>query len=91
MVEEYEVVVLILGLVALTVVLLNRQRLKNLPGREIFLASFLLFLVSWVFTNLEAFLWGNIFNLMEHISQAFGGILVAAWSWRVFGNKEKRQ
>ena len=91
MVEEYEIVVLILGLVALTVVFINRQRFKNLPHREIFLASFLLFLISWLFTNLEAFLWGNIFNLMEHISQSLGGILVAAWSWRVFGKKERRR
>lgn len=90
MVEKYEIVVLILGLVALVVGFINREKLSYLPYKEIFAGAFLLFLTSWLFTNLETFLWGYILNLLEHLSQVLGGLLVATWCWKVFVKGENQ-
>ena len=90
MVEKYEIVVLILGLLALIVGFLNRKQLTNLPYGEIFIRAFLLFLASWLLTNLEAFLYSDILNLLEHLSQALGGLLVATWCWKVFVKGESQ-
>ncbi|MCF7891141.1 hypothetical protein K9M78_07990 [Candidatus Bipolaricaulota bacterium] len=89
MVEGYEIVALILGLIALTVILLNWRRLKFLPAQKLLIAGFSIFLSSWIFTNAEALLWRDALNLLEHISQAFGGILVAIWCWEVFRMTEE--
>lgn len=91
MIQGYEIIVLILGLIVLVVILLNRERLQHLPAQNILIAGFLMFLASWFLTNFEAFLWRDALNLLEHVSQAFGGILVAVWCWKVFVKAEERR
>ena len=90
MFQEYEIVALILGLVALLVVLFNYKRLDSMPAKNILITGLGMFLISWFFTNLEAFIWSRIFNITEHISHSLGGVLLAVWCWRVFIRTEKR-
>lgn len=91
MVQGYEIVALLLGLTAMVVILLNQNRLGHLHAHKLLIGAFSLFLASWFFTNLEAFLWRETFNLLEHVSQALAGILTAAWCWVVFRRgKEER-
>lgn len=91
MFEGYEVIALILGLIVLIVILLNWKRLQVLPAQKLLISGFLMFLSSWFFTNLEAILWREALNLLEHISQAFGSLLILVWCWEVFGKtREKR-
>ena len=85
MVQGYEIIALILGLIALSVILLNWKRLRALPAQKLLIAAFFLFLSSWIFTNLEALLWREFLNLIEHVTHTSGGILVAIWCWKVFG------
>lgn len=89
MVQGYEIIALILGLIALVVFLLNWKRLQTLPAKILLISGFFLFLSSWVFTNAEAFFWKDTLNLLEHVSQASGGILVATWCWEVFKKTEE--
>ncbi|MFB6291185.1 MAG: hypothetical protein ABEJ25_05615 [Candidatus Bipolaricaulia bacterium] len=91
MFEGYEIIALILGLIALIVFLLNWEKLKDLPAKILLISGFSLFLSSWIFTNAEALLWKDALNLLEHISQAFGGILVASWCWEVSRRTEEER
>jgi len=91
MVQKYEIVAFILGLIALTVILVNRKQLRNLSAQKFLIAGFSMFLASWVLTNLESFFWADTLNVLEHVSQATGGVLVAVWCWRVFGKAEKQR
>lgn len=91
MVEGYEIIVLILGFTALVVILLNWEKLQQLPSQKILIAAFLMFLASWILTNVEALLWRDALNILEHISQATGGIMIAFWSWEVFWKAEDKR
>ncbi len=91
MIEEYELVVFLLALIVLFFTLINRERLRQLPASELMVLAFHLFLASWLLTNLENFFWPDALNLLEHLTQASGAILIAIWSWRVFGGLEGRE
>ena len=91
MVQEYEIVALMLGLITLIVIILNRQRLRQIPAEKILIGAFSLFLASWIFTNLEGIFWRDAFNLLEHVSQTFAGLLITVWCWEVFGKSEERR
>ncbi len=90
MIEKSELILLLLSMGVLLFIIGNTTRFKKIPASNILIAGFLLFFVGWVFTVLEGFFWGTALNLMEHICYIGGSILVAVWSWKMFGRKEKR-
>ena len=63
-VEELEVVLLLLGVFVLIFIMMNKRLTDELPYSSILIFAFLMFLVSWTFTNLENFFAENIFNLL---------------------------
>ena len=87
MVQENEVVMLLLGVGVLVFILANRKRLADLPSVEILLVGYYLLLAGWLLTVLEGFFWGEVLNIVEHGLYAASAILVAAWCWRMFGQK----
>ncbi|MCF7890408.1 hypothetical protein K9M78_04235 [Candidatus Bipolaricaulota bacterium] len=89
MFQGYEIVTLLLGLIATAVILLNRKMLQTLPAVKFLIAGFSMFLASWFLTNIETLLLRDIFNLLEHLSQASGGILLTIWCWEVFRKAEE--
>ncbi|MFP4050719.1 MAG: hypothetical protein ACLFVB_03135 [Thermoplasmata archaeon] len=61
---------------------------KDLPHPNLLITAFIMFLLSWIFTNVEGFFFGDIFNLLEHLSQLIGAVLIAVWCWKIFIDKE---
>ncbi len=88
MIEEYELVALLLGAGVLLFIYANRNQLQQLPSSNLFITAFLMFVASWVLTNLEDFFWTDPLNLLEHVSLASGGLVFAVWCWQVFGRGE---
>lgn len=91
MIQEYEVVMLLLGVVGLIFVLRNRLDLKRLPESSILLSGFYVILAGWVLTILENFFWAEFLNILEHIFYASSSVLIAIWCWKIFGKVEGRQ
>lgn len=85
--HENEVITLLMGLGGLVFIQLNRLQLKYLPASKILLAGYYVLLLGWVLTVIEGFFWKEVLNLLEHITYAGSAILLAAWSWRVFGKE----
>ena len=88
MVEELEVVLLLLGIFVLVFIMMNKRLLDELPHSTLLISAFLMFLLSWIFTNVEGFFWENIFNLLEHSFQFLGILLIMVWCWKIFVGKE---
>jgi hypothetical protein len=88
MIQENEVIMLLLGLGGLIFILANRLRLKRLPASNILIAGYYVLLAGWVLTVLEGLFWGEVLNFLEHLCYAGSAVLLAAWSWIVFGKEE---
>lgn len=82
---ENEIVMLLIGVGVLIFILGSRQRLKGLPASNILIAAFFMLLGSWILTVLEGFFWEELLNYIDHACYAVGSVLVAVWSWKVFG------
>jgi hypothetical protein len=87
MIQENEAITLLLGLGGLIFILANRLQLKHLPASKIFIAGYYVLLAGWALTILEGFFWGEILNLIEHICYTSSAVLMAVWSWMVFGKE----
>lgn len=65
MFEENEVLTFILGLISVAVALPFSRR-ANDPGIRLFCVAILLLTFSYLFTNLEAVIFPDTFNILEH-------------------------
>lgn len=90
MVEENEIVLLIFAIGVFIFIRMNYDKLSKLPHSILIYTSFIFFLTSWVFTNLESFIFPDILNVFEHLTQAAGGICLLLWSWKVFIKGDKK-
>lgn len=87
MFEQIELVLLWLGIFVLVFILVNREFMKQLPSWNLLIAAYLMFFVSWIFTNLEEIFLPSLLNLFQHLILLIGGVLIAIWCWMVFGKE----
>lgn len=78
---ESEIITLILGLAGLAV-MIGLMRGREMAGLRLFAAGYAALLASYIFTVLESFFLHDLFNLLEHISYALSGWLLALACWR---------
>ncbi len=88
MVQQNEIILLLLGVGALIFLVGNRARLRRLPAVKTLRLGFYVLLVGWILTNLEAFLLADLLNVLEHGCYVVSAIVLAVWSWKVFGSPE---
>jgi hypothetical protein len=91
MIHENEIIMLLLGIGVLIFILGNRLKLKRLPSSRILITGFCVLLVGWVMTVVEAYFWKDLLNLFEHICYTASSVLIATWSWKVFGRKKEER
>ncbi len=84
MVEENEIVLLLFGIVVFIFMIWNRKKLNKLPRPLLIYTVYILFLASWFVTNIETFIFPFTLNILEHLFQAAGGIVLLTWTWKVF-------
>lgn len=76
MIEENELMVLIIGVVAIFIIVSMKQR--NMLGfAESLLPGFYLMMGSYAFTIVEGFVWKSFFNALEHLCLVLSGIFFA--------------
>jgi len=85
MIHENEIVMLSLGLGVLIFILGNRSQLNRFPSSRMLILGFYILLAGWALTVLEGFFWEAFLNYLEHACYSVATVLVAAWSWNVFG------
>lgn len=90
MVEEREIITLLLGVATLGYFSFYRSEIGRLPSSQILFASFIILFVGWSLTVIEAFIWTNILNVLEHVCYSVSSILLATWSWFLFHKKAGR-
>ena len=76
MFQESEVFNLLLGVVTLAIVFYEAGR-RQIPGSRMFLWAFVFICAARFFTVVEGFGFGDLLNILEHISYAFAGIAFA--------------
>ena len=89
MIQENEIVMLLLGVGVFVFILGNRPQLRWIPSSNLLISGFFSLFVAWVLTVLESFFWNELLNILEHICYAASSILVAIWSWKVFGERKE--
>ena len=99
MIQENELVPLIIGVGMLVFLLASHIRLREFPGWRLFVGSFCIYLLGWVFTVVEG-IWVGFeaevllstgFNMLEHVCYTVSSILFALWCIIAFGrDKEVR-
>ena len=85
--EEKELIIFLFSTGVLFFVLVQRSQLRRLPAGTILLTWFYFFWAGWGFTVIEDLFWGTFFNYLEHFCYMVGSLLIAAWSWAVFGRR----
>ena len=91
MIQQGEIIVLLVGLIAFIFILSNRERLKELPAVKLLISGFILLLCGWIFTIVEGLVWNDILNMIEHICYAGSSVMIALWCWKMFGKNNGRQ
>jgi hypothetical protein len=89
MIHENEIVMLMLGVGVLVFLLSSRHKLRRLPSWSVLIASYCVLVSGWFFTILEGFLWGDLLNFMEHACYVGSSALLAVWSWKAFGARQR--
>jgi hypothetical protein len=82
MLTENEVVMLILGIGVLFLILKNLDHIKKIKSWKILVASYYAMLSGWVFTVVEGFFLGNIFNFAEHTCYMISALLLMIWCFK---------
>jgi peptidoglycan/LPS O-acetylase OafA/YrhL len=90
MIHENELVMLLLSLGVAVFIILKRQRFRQFPGWQLFLAAFLFFAAASVFTVIETFFFNNFFNYMEHFCYFMNGLTILIWCFRAVNVKGDR-
>jgi hypothetical protein len=80
--QESEIVDLLMAVV-LTPVLYAVFRTVLLAGKRWFLLGYLAVIAGYTFTVIEGYVAEDLFNLLEHVSYAVGGVGFAVGAWSV--------
>lgn len=87
MIQENEVITLILGVGTLVFVAFNRRALRRVAHSQILIAALIVTFWAWAFTNLEAVIWEDLINCLEHICYAVSSVLLAVWCLLSLGKR----
>jgi len=88
MIENYELIMLILGIGVLVLRLIYKNEIKRIFGWNNLIFSFYFLLAAWVFTVAEGFFWIFFLNLAEHLCYMASALFMAVWCFRIlFSNK----
>jgi hypothetical protein len=87
--EEKEVIIFVFATGVLLFILVKRTQLRRIPAGAVLLAGFYSFWFGWGFTVIESLCWQTFFNYLEHVSYLAGSLLIATWSWLVFGKRAR--
>jgi hypothetical protein len=68
MLHENEIIMLVLGAIALLFIMVNYARLKYYPSINTLITGFCFSLLGWVLTVLEGFLLETTLNYAEHFA-----------------------
>lgn len=79
MIEENELILFILGLVSFIFILMNHSKLKEIPSINYFLVFLSLILVAWFSTVIEAVIFYEFLNGLEHICYFFSSLVFLVW------------
>ena len=88
MVQQNEIIMILLSTGCMIFILLNNQKVKQIPIAKILIASFYTLLAAYVFTILEGLFWKDLLNILEHICYAVSSILMAVWCLKILSYKK---
>ena len=89
MIQEYEAIMLLIGIIALAFQIWNREQLRSLDYSSLLIIGFHFIITGWLFTVLEGFFWGKLLNFLEHFCYLISAIIMTVWAWLVFIAEEK--
>ncbi len=87
MLQSNEIISLLLFVGVLLFALYQRNGLSELPARWLLLMSFGVLLFGRVFTIVEGFFLGELFNALEHACYAISSLLLLWWCARALGGR----
>lgn len=79
MIQENEVITLILGVGALIFVAFNHRALRGVRHSKILISALIVTFWAWALTNLEALIWYDFINCLEHVCYGVSSVLLAVW------------
>lgn len=79
MIEESEILSIIIYLLIMLIVLLYRRRFSALKYKGILISAITLLFLSNIFTITEGFIWGELFNILEHFFHMAGALTLLIW------------
>ncbi|MFC1809078.1 hypothetical protein ACFL3D_03035 [Candidatus Omnitrophota bacterium] len=88
MIEESEAILFILATAVFIWMLINRKCLAQIPCAIFLKTSYYVLYLGFACTVLEGLFLGEVLNHVEHICYALSMVLVAVWSYKMFGRKE---
>ncbi len=86
--DSNEVVMLLIGLGVFVFGILQRRHLSRVTRAWLLSASYLLLLVSWVFTVAEAYYLPTLLNLLEHACALLSALLLLIWTFALLIDKQ---
>ena len=84
MLEEREVIAATVGVVVYLFVVVNREKLSQVPHSRILLVSFGMLTASLLCSVIEVLVWKELFNFLQHVLALTSIVLLAIWSWLTF-------
>ncbi len=88
--QANEIMLFILGAFTLIFLIASRASLRGEIGLRFLIIGFVIQVASWLFTNLEALLLPNFFNVLEHLFDLANSVFILAWCYVTFRRREAR-
>jgi hypothetical protein len=89
MFTQGELITLILSLFVIGFLIYRKNILWKIPRYKLLVASFLIFTAAYLFTNLEAVFFENLFNILEHTFYLVSILLLLLWAY-FYGVNERK-
>lgn len=91
MIEESEILSILIYLIIMLILLLYRTRFSALKYKGILLSAITMFFLANIFTITEGFIWGALFNTLEHFFHMSGAVTLLVWLiMRTIHNRQNR-
>ena len=79
MIYENEIVMILIALFVLVFVFMYKHKIKTIKNANILLFSYYTFIVGWICTIAEGFVFPFLLNVIEHVSYVVGVVCLLIW------------
>ena len=87
--NENEVAMLLLCIGVFIFIITKRREYKRIPHWKFIVAAFYIFFAGVILTVVEAFIFEDLLNVLEHCLYILSSFILMLWCWKTFHHRKE--